>query len=801
MRVAIVLLLVTAACSGGDDRSGSDTPAAPGGESLTSSGEGCAGRASVVGHPRLWVTEDDLPALRAAASADNPVYESGLRAAALEGREEMDLGELGDDGGSSYWEEYPNENYAQLFAFMSLVGPEGERADWACRARAVLMRVIDEAAKGVSDSAYRAGNFALSDRSRYWGSGFGLTVDWIYPYLSGEDKATIRAVFLRWSAENEIAETTTLNHPEPVGLYNDPVLIQDIAAVRFSGNNYYTAHMRNLGLMAMALDPADDPDGQLAGYLRTATGAYLYVFDHLTRTESAGGQLAEGFEYSPQTAAYAGQLLLALSTAGEDDPDVHGPQVDMAANPFYEDAVLAYVHSMSPVAVDHPDLGSVHEPATFGDAQDYFVLDPVEMLAPIGIHAAARGDDQLADVVRWAQVHLAPGGGDELLDRVANPTESFAETILYFLLLPPGTSAPDDVRPELSTRFFAPGSGRVLARTDWGPGASWFIYSLPWLGVDHQQAEANSVEFYRNGEWLTRNRTGYGFLIGNTEWKNTVSVENDRPDRPDDDYRIGIWESGSQWVADTEIGDPDLVARSFGEGFVHVSGDATSLYNSSHESIASVGHVSRSLVWVEPDHIVIYDRAETLADDRFKRVFFQLLGPATVDGSRAVSVTPGGQQLVVTSLLPENAAIDVSAAGAVTSDDFGDEVANDDPIRHRLRVEADARGRSVRFLHVLQGTDGGATPDDVELIRTDDGSFEGTLVTGHVVLFPTELSYVPDELRYTVPGKVDRHLITGLEPGGSYSVEIERTVDRTLVSIASGGVDVADEGGVLDIRT
>jgi hypothetical protein len=179
------------------------------------------------------------------------------------------------------------------------------------------MRVMDEAAKGVSDSAYRFEDFAISDRSRWWGSGFGLTVDWIYPYLSDDDKATIRAVFLRWSAENEIAETTTLNHPEPVGIYNDPVLVENTAAVRFAGNNYYTGHMRNLGLMAMALDPSDDPDGELAAYLQTATGAYLYVFDHLTRTDSAGGQLAEGFEYSPQTAAYAVELLLALSTAGE----------------------------------------------------------------------------------------------------------------------------------------------------------------------------------------------------------------------------------------------------------------------------------------------------------------------------------------------------------------------------------------------------------------------------------------------------------------------------------------------------
>jgi hypothetical protein len=713
----------------------------------------------------------------------------------------MDLGELAGDGGSSYWEEYPNENYAQLFAFMSLVAPEAERADWACRARALLMRVIDEAANGVSDNGYRHDNFALSDRSRYWGSGFGLTVDWIYPYLSSDDKATIRTVFLRWSAENETAETTTLNHPEPVGIYNDPLLLENPTAVRFAGNNYYTAHMRNLGLMALALDPADDPGGELSAYLQTATGAYLYVFDHLTRTDSAGGQLAEGFEYSPQTAAYAAQLLLALSTAGEDDPAVHGRQVDMTANPFYGDSVLAYVHSMSPAPIDHPDLGSVYEPATFGDAQDYFVLDPIEMLGPIGIHAAASGDDQLAELVRWTQIHVAPGGVDELLDRIADPTESFAESILYFLLLPPDEAEPEDVRPEYPTRFFAEGSNRVLARTDWSAAGTWFVYSLPWLAVDHQQAEANSMEFYRNGEWLTRNRTGYGFQIGSTDWKNTASVENDRPDRPDDDYRIGIWESGSQWVADEEIGDPQLVARSFGDGYVHVTGDATNLYNSSHESVHSVGHVSRSLVWIEPDHVVVYDRIETLADDRFKRIFLQLLGPATVGERTAVSVTPGGQQLFVTSLLPETATMDVSVAGSVSSDDFGEEVANDDPITHRLRVDSGDSARSTRFLHVLQGADGGASADEALLVRSDNGEFEGAVVGDHLVMFRTDISEWPGSLTYEAPADIVRHLITGLEPGATYEVRVAPGADQSVVvSITLGGSETADDGGVLDIR-
>src|SRR5689334_15281363 len=46
----------------------------------------------VTGHPRLWVTAADLPRLRAWATASNPVYQNGLRAIAIQAKENMDNG-------------------------------------------------------------------------------------------------------------------------------------------------------------------------------------------------------------------------------------------------------------------------------------------------------------------------------------------------------------------------------------------------------------------------------------------------------------------------------------------------------------------------------------------------------------------------------------------------------------------------------------------------------------------------------------------------------------------------------------
>src|SRR5207237_10108394 len=117
------------------------------------------------------------------------------------------------------------------------------------------------------------------------------------------------------------------HHPHPKLINNDAQLIADRATVRWAGNNYWAAAMRDIGLMSMALDPGDDPGGTLFAYLKNATKGWLFVFDKLSRTGCAGGICGEGPEYAPQTLSYAAELMLALRTAGRNDPAVYGPQV------------------------------------------------------------------------------------------------------------------------------------------------------------------------------------------------------------------------------------------------------------------------------------------------------------------------------------------------------------------------------------------------------------------------------------------------------------------------------------------
>jgi hypothetical protein len=647
--------------------------------------------------------------------------------------------------------------------------------------------VIDRALPGPGDDdePFRDPYFSTSDRSRWNGEAFALTVDWAYPYFSTADKRRIRTVFLRWAREQFTGYPLGgLDGvvPKPNGRNRDPALLRNRETVRWSLNNYYTAHARNLGLMALALDPQDDPGGRLRAYLRSVTGQWLFVIDHALRTDASGGLSPEGFEYGPEAVGSIAQLLLAMRTAGE-------PRGRIEVNPFWRDFLTAILHSLPPRPTrgtgDQAWRGQLWQPAFFGSTQVYWAIDLMKSVGPLALAAGLRGDRATVDAMRWIETNVPPGGRAQLLERVSD-TDQFFDAIFYFLLFDPNASRPADPRPRLPLTHFAPGLNRLLARTCWCRDGRMFTHALAWNDIDHQRGDGNDFGFYRDGEWLTKQRTGYSSGGSYTDYHNSLSIENSKPEHTDGD-RGEIWRRGDQWVLDPS-GDPRLVARSAGPGFAHVTGDATNLYNSTYEQVTDVLHASRSIVWLKPDTVVVYDRAATRAEKRFKRFWLQLPVAPTITGNRA-EMTTRRQRLLVTSLLPRNARITTER-----DEDVGDP-ATDEPMQYRLRVEDPRRPRVTRFLHVLQAGDRTARSERVELLRAPE--FTGAAVGNTGVLFPVVLGRPFEHVRVDVPGRLRRILVTGLRPGGAYSVDRATVGRRSRLTIGSGGTATADRGGVL----
>lgn len=755
------------------------------------------------GHPRLFVRETDLPRLRSWAAPDNPVYAQGLARLAATAKTTMDEGTVpAKDTGLVEYDAHPTELYAELFAFMSLIEPdEAARADYGRRARDLLMYVIDKALPGVGAEGqpFRDPRFATYNRSRWQGEAFGLTVDWAYPYFSAEDRAKIRTVFLRWSQEQFTAYPATAagggaSDFTRAGPTPDPALLADPRKLRWSTNNYFTAHPRNMALMALSLDEADDPGGELRGYLRDALGLWHYQTDRALRTDAAGGLSPEGTEYTQSSVAYMIQLLAALHTAGADDTARFGPQVAMADNPFFAQFLPAMLHSISPLPAPAPpdvNVGSpVYLPAAYGDISNYFAPELTTALVPLALYAADRGDRATVDAVRWYITNASPGGAADLTDRVGN-TDQFFASILYFLALDPKAPPAADPRPAMPLSHTAPGLHRYFARTCWCPEARWFNYSLTWKTIDHQGSDGNDFGFYRKGEWLTKLRNGYD-TPWYTDYNNTLTIENVPPGPEFDERYVDIARRGAQEPLVSEA-DPTVLAQGQGEGWFYALGDATPLYNWTRDNRNDVLHASRSIVWLQPDHIVIYDRAETRTPGRFKRFWLQMPAPAEVAGQVATVRTPGGQQVITTTLEP--------AGAKITSTPYEPAIGNPaigEPMRDRLEVEAPGGPAGARFLHVVQGADGGAAADPaVALTSTAGRPYTGAAVAGTAVLFPVDIGAAVDTTTVTVPAGVRRTLVTGLVPGGAYQVTSEPSGNGAQIIVTQGGPTAADAAGVL----
>jgi len=96
-------------------------------------------------------------------------------------------------------------------------------------------------------------------------------------------------------------------------------------------------------------------------------------------------------------------------------------------------------------------------------------------------------------------------------------------------------------------------------------------------------------------------------------------------------------------------GDPTLVT-SMQPTFDYALTDLTNLYNNPHGA-QDATHASRSIIWLKPDLIVLYDRATTGKTGRFKRFNLWLPTNPVINGNQATMTSPKGQKLFITSLL------------------------------------------------------------------------------------------------------------------------------------------------------
>jgi len=751
------------------------------------------------GHPRLWLRESDLPRLRAWARKDNPVWTEGLAVRLADARAKYDKDGFGKLSSCAETEPYC-ESFAALFGFGSLVDPDpAERKRDAGRGRKLLMEEMTRIDARKPGDPFGDPRMAVYNRSRWAGEAFGLAVDWLYPVLTKDDRALIRRVFLRWSEELLVATTTDHNHPVPVGLLADPKLLDNKSARRYSLNNYYAGHARNLALMSLAFDPADDPEEpaakrtypSLRGYRENVRKAWWYVATHALEGDARGGALPEGPQYGAQMLSYYAQTALAFATAGVAADKDH--PLDLGRGTFFRDALPAYLHFVTPGRHQHEDwLGPMHESASVGDAQRFGLGDQVDLWATWGLEAALRGDGARLEAARWVIRNLPSPDEKDYLRRVRGDDYP-RNALLHFLITDPEAPAARDPRGAIPLSFRAEGLGWVLARTGWDGKATWFGAHAGWATIDHQHGDGGDFFLYRRGEFITKERAGYGGPFECTDQHNGLAIENAAPERNEGQRKL-YHERGSQWIL-----SHDADAKTLGvltrPDVVHVAYDTTGLYNSSYENVGDVEHASRGLTWLVPDIVVVVDRARTKVDGRFRRAFFQWPVTPTVSGTFASGTTPGGQPFRLETFAPSKAKL--TASTYVAGGNWDEKPAEFEPMKGTLRVEPSAKERDSVFLNVLSAADPGAKPAQGKALKIEGGRFVGVEIGGRAVLAPMDRADMP-KTAVTFKTAASRIMVTELPQGSQWTLQCDGAAGAATCKLAPAGTTAIDASGVIE---
>ncbi|PWU09485.1 MAG: hypothetical protein C5B50_27290 [Verrucomicrobia bacterium] len=809
----------------------------------------------VSSHPRLWLTTNDLAKYRSWAVQTNPIYQQGLRIVIQQcvsdyqaqffpgGVANTNYPDFGDTQG---YTGLLTEADAVILSFASLIDPDPvKRSQYAQYSRNLLMYALSQAALGtLANAPFRDPLFATYNRANGGGEDWPLAVDWIYsatdmngqPVLSAADKLTIRNAFMVWAGKCLTASTTGGDSPTPVGVLNSQQLLPNGNAYRMAANNYYIGHARLMTMMALALDPADDPlvntnlsvsvlGNSLRSYLDDAVGAWLYqqyamfgdapsvitnygLASNASVGLASGGLPPEGMLYGHSIGFLLGQLL-ALQTAGYNNPNLIGPQAAMVNSPVWGRFSTAMLSSLVPAAQVFPSasyLGPVYQMDSYGDLLRLWTTP--ESMIPLSLQALleqSNGATNHLAATRWFLVNGVEGGSAALLNRVANPwSYGVDQALLYFMLLDPGAPPAPDPRPGFPLAFQDVPLGRIIDRTAWKSNATQFDFLANWISINHQQASAGQFEFYRNGEWLTKEVSNYDDNLNgqSSMWHNTLVLQNwCSAGDPNLSWGETLFLSGSEYMLGEAAGDP-VTATSSSPSYTYASADLTPLFNLPNVwqpqiSLTDIQQATRNIIWVKPDHIVVYDRAASAHTGLFKRFNLNFIATPSLAGNTITEVTPGGQKLFVQTVLPANATITyVPLGNSLTT------VAELEPSVGRVVIEDTNHPVNTRFLHVLQGAASNAVPDAVAHVANSSGNaFDGVTVRGVVVLFPVNvLSNTFTSLTYTVPNSVTDHYIAGLTPGASYAISQSTIGGSQQVTVTTGPGLPADGAGLLSFN-
>lgn len=408
------------------------------------------------------------------------------------------------------------------------------------------------------------GNFDYTSRNGFranaqWAL---LGYDWLYNDLTETQKKQARAIIATWADYWK-------------GYIDDEGLITSGS----SDSDEVTSLTSNLLMMAIALH-GDDVVRATTMFEYADAMTSVNLVGKYTDDLFAGGVWGEGSDYSPYTEIF--MLLTYMINKEARGIPYPNNYIDLAAE--------AQLHMTSP---------TYNTMFTYGDVEGveswYIGLNDAHQIDFFSVYLAAGNDVKVKEAVRYWMSQAS----DFTFDGWRKPW--------WFLLGDDAGTIKSPADAGLSTRFQSgetSGLQVVSARTGWGPNDSvlWVINS-PWT-VDHRHKDALDFAWMRGGDWLTKEKPGYGTSISwATIRHNSILIEN----------------------ADKYIGSSNPTNRPLGTGTTYVDYgdkwdffrmDATDIYNmSGYFTESYVDLVQRNILFMHDGWLVVHDKVDISSSD------------------------------------------------------------------------------------------------------------------------------------------------------------------------------------------
>jgi hypothetical protein len=522
-------------------------------------------------------------------------------------------------------------------------------------------------------------------------------------------------------------------------------------------SNYYVGWF---GTMAFAGIAAQGDDSRTVAMLAEARRMFASQIAPAYDEKLAGGDFPEGWQYGDLVGS-----VLAVFLDAESRATGRSAFVDL---PWLEAVIDYRAHALWPDTKHTFDTGDWSDKPAIAPEHTLALLSTV---LPPASESAGRAR---------ALARLALDHGEEWhwLDALA---------------IDPSKPSIDPRRGPLS--YVARGTGTVIARTDWSPGAVWFaMTSAPALS-DHQHLDAGHFEVVRGSDALIVDAGGYGSFSSLSH--NVIAVD-DR--KENDNYAPNQGTFGR----DVRLDRFEDTGR-----FVYAVADYASAYDPAgypaDHPRRSVTRAEREVVFSrapvagsapESARIAVYDRI-TLGKPGYGATFLRHGGaPPDVRGG-TVRFDVGRSSASVTPLLPR----DTTPFVVREPTDFGDGpyYANEPPEGQssvRIEVRSPASDVERRFLHGIVASAAGSSLVAASPLEGD--GVDGVALADEAYVFARSGSprrAVPEA--YRAPVTALHHFVASLEPGASYAVKVVRDGTGCRVALQPGAGRRASGAGTL----